>query len=50
LRRAGYRKGFSGVTLRHPLGPKRSHPLYIFTLALKFVAVDTVTGKVSVLS
>ena len=49
VRKAGYRKGFSGVTLRNPLGPKQSNPLYIFTIAPKFIAVDTVTGKVSVL-
>jgi hypothetical protein len=49
VRGAGYRKGFSSVTLRNPLGPKKSNPLYIFTLSSKFVAVDTVTGKVSVL-
>jgi hypothetical protein len=49
VRRAGYRQGFSGVTLRNPLGPTRSNPLYIFLLSPKFVAVDTVTGKVSVL-
>jgi hypothetical protein len=50
LRGAGYRQGFSAVTLRNPLGPKRSNPLYIFTVSPKFVAVNTVTGKVSVLS
>lgn len=49
-RRAGYRRGFSGVTLRNPLGPKRSNPLYIFTFSPRFVAVDTVTGKVWVLN
>ena len=49
VRGAGYRQGFSGVTLRNPLGPKKSNPLYIFTFSPKFVAVDTVTGKVSVL-
>jgi hypothetical protein len=50
LRKAGYRQGFNGVTLRNPLGPTRSNPLYIFSVSSKFVAVDTVTGKVSVLS
>ena len=50
VRRAGYRQGFSGVTLRNPLGPKKSNPLYIFSISAKFVAVDTVTGRVSVLS
>jgi hypothetical protein len=49
VRKAGYRRGFSGVTLRNPLGPKKSNPLYVFTLGSKYVAVDTVTGKVSVL-
>jgi hypothetical protein len=50
LRAAGYRQGFNAVTLRNPLGPKRSNPLYIFAVSPKFVAVNTVTGKVSVLS
>jgi hypothetical protein len=50
VRSAGYRRGFSGVTLRDPLGPKKSNPLYIFTFAASYVAVNTVTGKVSVLS
>ncbi len=49
VRQAGYRQGFSGVTLRRPLGPTKSNPLYIFTFGPKYVAVDTVTGKVSVL-
>lgn len=48
LRKAGYRQGFNGVTLRNPLGPTRSNPLYIF--GVSFVAVNTVTGKVTVLS
>ena len=50
LRKAGYRQGFNGVTLRNPLSPTRSNPLYIFGVSSKFVAVDTVTGKVTVLS
>src|ERR1700753_1191593 len=49
VRRAGYRRGFTAVTLRSPLGPTKSNPLYIFAFAAKFIAVDTVTGKVSVL-
>jgi hypothetical protein len=49
VRKAGYHRGFSAVTLRNPLGPKRSNPLYVFALGSKYVAVDTVTGKVSVL-
>jgi hypothetical protein len=50
LRKAGYRQGFNGVTLRNPLGATRSNPLYIFGVSSKFIAVDTVTGKVTVLS
>jgi hypothetical protein len=49
VRLAGYRQGFSSVTLRNPLGPKKSNPLYVFTFGSKFVAVDTVTRRVSVL-
>jgi len=46
LRRADYRKAFSAVVLRDPLGPKRVNPEYIFTLGNESVAVDTVTGRV----
>ena len=46
LRRAGFRKPFYNVTLRNPLGPKKSNPLYIFGFANGFVDVDTVTGRV----
>jgi hypothetical protein len=47
LRKAGNRKPFFNVTLRNPLGPKRSNPLYIFGFpGQRFVAVDTVTGRV----
>jgi hypothetical protein len=49
VRKAGYRRGFSAVTLRNPLGPTKSNPLYIFTVGSKYVAVNTVTRKVSVL-
>jgi hypothetical protein len=49
VRKAGYRQGFSGVTLRNPLGPTKSNPLYILTVGSQYVAADTVTGKVSVL-
>jgi hypothetical protein len=34
------------VTLRNPLGPKESNPLYIFGFANGYVDVDTVTGRV----
>lgn len=48
LRRAGHRAAFFNVTLRNPLGPKSSHPLYIFGYAHNaYVAVDTVTRKVA---
>jgi len=47
LNKAGYRRGFFNVTLRNPLGPKRSNPLYIFaTVQGRFVGVDTGTRKV----
>ena len=51
LRQAGYRKPFFNVTLRNPLGPKASNPLYIFGFANgEFVAVNTVTKKVARIS
>ena len=51
IRRAGHTRAFVSVTLRNPLGPKRSNPLYIFGMSTnKFVAVDTRTGRVSSLS
>jgi hypothetical protein len=47
LKQGGFTRGFSNVTLRNPLGPKRLHPLYIFGIGGgEFVAVDTVTKKV----
>lgn len=47
LRRAGHRKPFFNVTLRNPLGPKRSNPLYIFGFAGNhYFAVNTVTKQV----
>jgi hypothetical protein len=49
LRRAGFRGPFFAVTLRSPLGPRVSPPLYIFSLAHRFIAVNTRTGRVSVL-
>jgi hypothetical protein len=30
MRQASYRRGVVDVTLRNPLGPRRSNPLYIF--------------------
>jgi hypothetical protein len=50
LDHAGYRDGFSAVTLRAPLGPKTTPPLYIFTVGHDFVGVNTKTGKVKPLS
>jgi hypothetical protein len=50
LDHAGYRDGFSAVTLRAPLGPKKTAPLYIFTVGGSFVGVNTKTGKVKPLS
>jgi hypothetical protein len=48
LRAAGHRRRFFNVTLRNPLRPKASNPLYIFGFAGNaYVAVDTVTGKVA---
>jgi hypothetical protein len=46
LRRAGYHQAFFNVSLRNPLGPRRSNPLYIFGFRNSFVAVNTVTRKV----
>jgi hypothetical protein len=50
LRRTKYRDAFTAVTLRSPLGPRQSPPLYIFTTTHHgFVAVNTKTARVSVL-
>jgi hypothetical protein len=47
LRTAGHRAQFFNVTLRNPLGPRKSNPLYIFGFARNnYFAVDTVTKKV----
>jgi hypothetical protein len=47
LRAAGHREPFFNVTLRNPLGPRKSNPLYIFGLAgQQYFAVDTKTKKV----
>jgi hypothetical protein len=51
LDKAGYRSGFSAVTLRKPLYPGVRHIEYIFTVASgKYVAVDTQTGRVKQVS
>ena len=51
LRDDGYRQPFFNVTLRNPLGPQRTAPLYIFGLKGEgFVAVNTKTEKVSPIS
>jgi hypothetical protein len=51
LREAGFHQAFFGVTLRSPLGPKTTPPLYLFTLGnARFVAVNTKNGKVAELS
>ena len=47
LRRAGHRASFFNVTLRNPVGPKKSNPLYIFGFAGNhYFSVDTITKKV----
>ena len=54
LRGAGYQQPFSSVTLRFPLGPSFSEPLYIFGFdtggGAPFVGVGTNTGDVAPLS
>lgn len=48
LRDAGFGQAFDGVTLRRPLGPKATPPLYIFTLGNdRYVAVNAKSGKVA---
>lgn len=47
LQRAGYRGGFSSVTLRNPLGPKATDANYFFGTSSGDVTVDVVTGKVA---
>jgi len=51
LRGAGYQQPFSSVTLRFPLGPSFSEPLYIFGFETgsgpPFVVVGTSTGDVA---
>jgi hypothetical protein len=51
LRDAGFADPFSTVTLRFPLGPSFSEPLYIFEFdGGSFVGVGTKTGTVAPLS
>jgi hypothetical protein len=48
LRTAGFQSPFSSVTLRFPLGPSSSEPLYIFGFADgSFIGVGTKTGTVA---
>ena len=45
--RAGYKGEFTTVTLRNPLGPRRTNPFFIFGSDQRaFVFVDVVTGEV----
>jgi hypothetical protein len=47
MREAGIDDAFFGVTLRRPLGPDSTPPLYIFTLGNgEYVSVNTRTGEV----
>jgi hypothetical protein len=48
LRGAGYRTKFFNVTLRDPLGPSPTGPLYIFGFTHRYVDVNVRTKKVSV--
>ena len=54
LRRARYLGGFFNVTLRYPLGPGFTEPLYIFgfgqSARTEFVSVGTRTGRVRPIS
>jgi hypothetical protein len=45
--KAGYKQPYTAVTLRNPLGPKKTNPFFIFsTTDKRNVFVDVVTGKV----
>lgn len=46
---AGYNQPYTTVTLRNPLGPKKTNPFFIFGTGhlQPFVFVDVVTGEVS---
>lgn len=48
LHKAGYGARFFTVTLRDPLGPRPTGPLYIFGFRHRYVAVNIHTKKVSV--
>ncbi|MBA3718111.1 MAG: hypothetical protein H0W87_07800 [Actinobacteria bacterium] len=51
LRNAGHKEGFGTVTLRYPLGPGFSEPLYIFSFGSgEYWTVGTKTGKVKPIS
>ncbi len=45
---AGYKEAYATVTLRNPLGPKKSNPYYIFggNPMKSYIFVDTVTKEV----
>lgn len=45
---AGYKEAYGAVTLRNPLGPKRSNPYFIFggNPSEPYIFVDTVTKEV----
>jgi hypothetical protein len=46
--KAGYTEAYTTVTLRNPLGPKRTNPFFIFNTATRgsYIFVDVVTGEV----
>lgn len=45
---AGYKEPYGAVTLRNPLGPKRTNPFFIFggDPTKPYIFVDVVTGEV----
>ena len=46
--KAGYTEAFNTVTLRNPLGPRRTNPFFIFgNQSGTFIFVDVVTGAVT---
>jgi hypothetical protein len=46
--KAGYKQPYTAVTLRNPLGPKKTNPFFIFNTAGPgtYIFVDVVTGEV----
>jgi hypothetical protein len=46
--KAGYKQPYTRVTLRNPLGPRRTNPFFIFNTPTPgdFIFVDVVTGEV----